>query len=245
MNSSLFIIALCLLISDSFGLLFPKPKTTAAPKKYSSCADLWAAGYRTPGIYYISWPTRPAESIPTYCNNNAAGPQTVVLLRNNGYENFYRGIADYTKGFGNAQNDYWFGLQNMASLIQQGYNILTVTAQDWSGNTRTARYNIALGNAPGYKLSVSGYSGNLPDDLSYQNGRDFYTYDKVDPNGCATGMKGGWWYNYCAYALPTGIHYTSGTYPPNPSGKYDGIFWKDWLGYNYSLKYVAFTLGRV
>ena len=54
-------------------------------------------------------------------------------------------------------------------------------------------------------------------------------------------QKAGWWYNYCAYALLNGIYYHGGKYQPS-GGYYDGIYWKDWGGYDYSMKFVSMTV---
>ena len=66
----------------------------------------------------------------------------------------------------------------------------------------------------------------------------FQTFDKPDVYNCALSMHAGWWYYYCAYTLLNGHYYI----PPGhyyPSGSmYDGIFWKDWNGYDNSLKFV-------
>jgi len=94
---------------------------------------------------------------------------------------------------------------------------------------------------PTYALHVGGFSGNVIDDLSYQNGREFSTIDRVDPYGCSLHQQVGWWYNYCAYALLTGRYYYGGRYQPTTQF-YDGIYWKDWAGYDYSLKYVTMAL---
>ena len=53
----------------------------------------------------------------------------------------------------------------------------------------------------------------------------------------------GWWYNYCAYALLNGLYYQAGPYTPS-GGYYDGIYWKDWLGYGYSLRFTRMMLSR-
>ena len=53
----------------------------------------------------------------------------------------------------------------------------------------------------------------------------------------------GWWYNYCAYALLNGLYYTGGPYTPS-GGYYDGIYWRDWLGYGYSLRFTRMSLSH-
>ena len=83
--------------------------------------------------------------------------------------------------------------------------------------------------------------GTLVDDMSFSNGMYFFTYDRPDQNQCAVHQKAGWWYNYCAYALLNGIYYHGGKYQPS-GGYYDGIYWKDWGGYDYSMKFVSMTV---
>lgn len=126
----------------------------------------------------------------------------------------------------------------------QGNTILTINMQDWYGNNRNVRYNhFSVSPAPYFQLNIYGFQGNVPDDLSHNNRAYFATYDRSDSNQCAIHQKGGWWYNYCTYALPTGLYYRGGPYTPT-GGYYDGIYWKDWQGYGYSLKFISMTLSN-
>jgi hypothetical protein len=132
------------------------------------------------------------------------------------------------------------------ALAILGNTILTVHAQDWNGNNRNAQYqHFKLMDSTYYTLSIYGYSptGGLSDDLSYNNGRRFATWDRPDPNNCAAHQRAGWWYNYCSFALPNGFYYVGGPYTPG-AGFYDGIYWKDWWGYGYSLKFISLTLSN-
>ena len=67
------------------------------------------------------------------------------------------------------------------------------------------------------------------------------TYDYPDQNKCALQLQAGWWYNYCAWTLLNGRYYKGGPYTP-PSGYFDGIFWKDWGGPSYSMKFVSMVV---
>jgi Fibrinogen beta and gamma chains, C-terminal globular domain len=115
----------------------------------------------------------------------------------------------------------------------------------WASQTVTATYgSFSIGTqSQGWPLYVGNYYGSIPDDLSYSNGRVFYTYDVPDPNNCAVNQRGGWWYNYCSYAFLNGYYYRGGRYTP-PSSFYDGIYWKDWLGYDYSLQQVTMAVAH-
>ena len=128
-----------------------------------------------------------------------------------------------------------------------GNNFLRIDLTDWSGQSRYATYHPfnVLPQANYYQMFAGGYSGNVPDDLGYQSGNYFFTYDAPDQYGCAANMHGGWWYYYCAYAHLNGVYYHQAKYNPNPSGFYDGVYWKDWHGFDYSLKFVSMTLYRV
>ena len=117
--------------------------------------------------------------------------------------------------------------------------------QDWSGNSRYLTYThfVVLPESNRYQMSISGPSGTVIDDMSYSNNCQFGTYDNPDYYKCAVNMQAGWWYNYCAYAFPNGYYYRGGPYTPT-GGYYNGIFWKDWYGYGYSLKFIAMSVYR-
>lgn len=122
---------------------------------------------------------------------------------------------------------------------------MTVNMQDFYGNSRQIRYSFfkVASNSELYRLSIADAYGNVPDDLSFNNNGQFATYDMPDQHQCAMHMRAGWWYNYCSLALPNGHYYRTSPYTP-PGGFYDGIYWKDWQGYGYSLKFISMTLSN-
>lgn len=124
-----------------------------------------------------------------------------------------------------------------------GNTKLVIYMQDWSGHNQNVMYSYFRvdGSQYRYQMHVSGFSGSIPDDLSYHNGMVFATYDYPDTYSCAVHMGAGWWYNYCAYTLLNGRYYYGGKYVPS-TGFYDGIFWKSWQGFDYSLKFVSMQL---
>jgi len=222
----------------TFGIEATSSNVTVNP-----CESLWKRGFG-PGLYLLNVSNTNSE-IYSYvnCDPNSSINQSaiIILYRASGKEAFDRTYAEYRRGFGSQATDFWYGLDNIMYLINTGHRILTITMQDWKGNVKYARYGHFMLYLPGYNLQVDAYSGTAGDDLTYQNGREFYTKDRVDPYGCALQQKVGWWYNYCAYALPTGRYYKGGKY--HPQGQfYDGVYWKSWLGFDYSLKYVTMTL---
>lgn len=133
----------------------------------------------------------------------------------------------------------------MCTISSLGYNVLRIDAQDWALNMRYGIYShfSIAGESDRYRLTLGASSGTFGyDDLAANNGMQFATIDRPDANRCASSMHAGWWYNYCSYALPNGKFYNGGAYPVPPSGYWDGIYYKDWTGYNYSLKYFTMTL---
>ena len=75
-------------------------------------------------------------------------------------------------------------------------------------------YNEALG----YRMNVSGYSGNANDSFTYHNGMMFTTKDRdndlLSGDNCARSEGGGFWYNRCARAHVT-----------NPIWAGKGFYW--------------------
>ncbi|KAK6175541.1 hypothetical protein SNE40_013986 [Patella caerulea] len=216
--------------------------------QYTDCQKINDAGYKKTGQYLLWYPKGNDTNLHPFtveCQMKGNAAYTVIQRRMYGNENFYRTFIDYVNGFGHPQGDYWAGLNLIYHLTSTGNNVLTVQMQDWSGNSKNARYSyFRLIDNVHFVLNIGGfYSTDVADDLSFDNGYAFATYDKPDVSHCASNQKGGWWYNYCTYALPNGVYYPGGPYTPS-SGFYDGIYWKDWLGYGYSLKFISLTLSN-
>ena len=163
--------------------------------------------------------------------------------RMDGTENFYRGWADYVKGFGGLHGEFWLGLNKIHRLS----NIPTSTAlrvelEDFNGNKRYAKYSTfkVLDSSRKYRLSVTGYSGNAGDNLAYHNGKSFSTFDQDNDqwhSNCAISFKGAWWYGGCHESNLNG-KYLSG----NHTSYADGIEWYGWTGHYYSLKITEMKL---
>nr|AJA37902.1 fibrinogen-related protein [Littorina littorea] len=219
-----------------------RPLNSLDPVQYKDCGHLHKAGYNVSGqhVLYMN-KTTPFLIRCEFTKDNAFN---VIQRRIDGSVNFAAPLASYVSGFGSVQGDYWGGLNAINYLtMQQGNRVLTIQMQDWSGTNQNVRYQDfrVLPQDNRYQMFVSGYSGTLPDDFSYHNGMTFQTYDYPDQNKCAVNMGAGWWYNYCAYVLLNGHYYNGGHYTPT-SGFYDGIYYKDWNGYGYSLKFVSMVV---
>ena len=69
-----------------------------------------------------------------------------------------------------------------------------------------------------HRMNVSGYSGNVGDQMTYHSGAMFSTFDEDhDEHGgnCASSHKGAWWYKSCHTANLNGEYLAAGSNKPN------------------------------
>ncbi|CAC5390729.1 Fibrinogen-like protein 1,Fibrinogen-like protein A,Tenascin,Ryncolin-2,Ryncolin-4,Angiopoietin-related protein 6,Angiopoietin-related protein 2,Microfibril-associated glycoprotein 4,Angiopoietin-related protein 7,Ficolin-1-A,Angiopoietin-related protein 1,Ficolin-2,Ryncolin-1,Tenascin-R,Ryncolin-3,Ficolin-1 [Mytilus coruscus] len=161
------------------------------------------------------------------------GGWTVIQKRYNGAVEFNRNWNDYENGFGDIHGEFWLGNKNTAQITSEGNHELRIDVEDWDGNKRYAVYrSFSIGDASTkYQLSISDYSGNAGDGMSYFNGMKFTTYDQDNDKfsrNCAdeSTFKGGWWYNNCwtgREAILNG-HYT------HRNNTRQGIIYKSYKG---------------
>ena len=163
----------------------------------------------------------------------------VFQRRMNGVVDFYRPWADYLKGFGDLNGEFWLGLHNIHRLTLAANTTLRVDLSDFEGEKRYANYSTfrVLDSSRKYTLIIGGYSGDAGDSITYQNGMNFTTFDEDNDHhsnifvNCAIAFKGAWWYRSCYHSNLNG-RYLSGNY----TSFADGVNWNSWKGQNYSLK---------
>ena len=82
--------------------------------------------------------------------------------RLDGSVDFYRGWADYKRGFGNLNGEFWLGLDKIHRLTKSN-NRLRVDLEDTTGKTAYAEYDMfaVTSERTKYKLSLGTYSGEL------------------------------------------------------------------------------------
>ncbi|XP_062607472.1 ficolin-2-like, partial [Saccostrea cucullata] len=140
---------------------------------------------------------------------------------------------------------FFKGNDKLHNLLSQGQYELRVDMADFDNQTRYVKLSsISIGNeASKYKITLSGFSGNVGDSLTYINNMKFSTKDQDnDLNGgsCSVSYKGGWWYRNCLYTNPNGL-YLGGLNSKNAQG----ITYGAWLGQSYSLRQIQLMVRRV
>uniref|UniRef100_F6UAK1 Fibrinogen C-terminal domain-containing protein n=1 Tax=Ciona intestinalis TaxID=7719 RepID=F6UAK1_CIOIN len=242
--SSVFILALVCLVNSQqvtfiqlLELLMPRSCQDVSTRKPN-----WSKG----GVYTIYPNPGSQVGIQVYCDLVTDGGGWVVFQRRkDGSENFFRGWNDYVSGFGNLEGELWLGLDVIHNLTANNEYEMRVDLEDFNGNKTHAVYsNFVVSVAPLYALAVSGYSGNAGERNYTRNGkRNFSTKDRDQDTlataNCAESFKGGWWYTACHAANLNGL-YLSGQHDSYANG----VNWRPWRGYHYSLKISEMKLRR-
>ncbi|XP_071123453.1 microfibril-associated glycoprotein 4-like [Mytilus edulis] len=219
-----------------------KDKGPCSVKRPSDCGDLEKSTCKS-GIYKI-YPEK-TSTFDVFCEmEKHGGGWTVFQRRMNGKINFFRKWESYKTGFGNLNGEHWLGNEHLHKLTSHGKYSLRIDMSDFKNNHRHAVYNkfFVGSESAGYKLDVTGYSGDAGDSMAvHQNGKKFTTIDKdQDAHGenCAKYYKGGWWYGACHQCNLNGLYLKgSSTYG-------EGINWYTWKGLKYSLKTTTMMIRR-
>ncbi|XP_029015270.1 microfibril-associated glycoprotein 4-like [Betta splendens] len=212
------------------------------------CDDIYQHDNTTPSGVFTIYPGGPNSPLQVYCDMETDGGRwTVFLKRVDGTESFYRSWKSYRSGFGNVAGEYWLGLENIFLLTIRKKNELRVDMEDWEGGKAYAQYSSFSIDSENvnYQLHLGSFTGgDAGDCLTNHNSMKFTTFDKdLDTweKNCAQHYLGGFWYNACHWANPTGI------YAPHNAIGLDNVqvIWKTWKGFNYSLKTIVMKIRSV
>nr|XP_045609685.1 fibrinogen C domain-containing protein 1-like isoform X2 [Procambarus clarkii] len=217
----------------------PPPPTTPAPKllgtgaRVKDCAGHQSEGETESGMYEI-YPSE-CRAVRVWCDlQTDGGGWTVFLNRQQQPKqvNFTRTWKEYRQGFGDVTAEYWLGNEYLHQLTAKAAHVLRVDAEDFNGSRRWGvwgRFRVE-DEDHNYKLLAVMYSSNstLGDGLLWHSGMQFSTIDKDNDKhkgSCAHEYKGGWWYNVCHNANPTGIL--------TNSDDFDSVGWVYWSPRQY------------
>lgn len=198
------------------------------------CQDLARQGVVTSGPYQIA-PEDGLGSFAVYCDMKTdGGGWTVFQRRFDGALSFYRGWDEYVEGFGNADGEYWAGLQQIRRLTKTGNWTLCIELEDFAEKTAFAEYDsFRLGDATThYQLQFGDYRGTAGNSLSYHRNFPFTTKDRDHDkcrkscssyNGtCAAKYHGAWWYKSCHRSN------LNGKYLGPTGNSHAGMVWQRW-----------------
>jgi len=162
------------------------------------------------------------------CNSEdcPAGGNVTMLHRKqvgNPSDYFDRNFTNYKEGF-QSNGEIWLGLETLHKLTSAGSYGLHIRMKDFDQKTYVAVYDqFEVGPGDGYVLTVGGFNDTLstlgdsmsrPGGAGSANGMKFSTKDMDQDkhsSHCAEQNTGGWWYNACMYAHPTGTSTTTKT----------------------------------
>ena len=152
------------------------------------------------------------------CDFQNGGGWIVILRRQRNMTqqvNFTRPWADYERGFGDLNTEFWYGLRNIHCLTKREEVELQIELRKDDGTRQVWTYGYFEVDGPetNYTLHIGqaqGPSGGY-DNMALHNGMQFTTTDRdndVWPSNCASSLGGGsgWWYKSCYNSLLTGSH---------------------------------------
>ena len=189
------------------------------------------------GIYTIKAPCmgdKPFSyaKLAVYCDMETAGGGWTVIQRRNasmGWVKFARNWADYEKGFGDLDGEFWIGLKNIYELTTQQNMALRLSV--WNTSTDSFYWKYPLfavsSRSDRYALSTSmstGSGSSIQSPFAYGGRSDNYftTYDRYSgPRNCGYIRQSGWWYYNanCNYANLNGRHQPSGLWGTSKVGE--------------------------
>ncbi|XP_033625912.1 fibrinogen-like protein 1 [Asterias rubens] len=180
------------------------------------CSDVLARGEARSGVYAA----KPDSGRPfkVYCDMETdGGGWTVFQRRQDGSVDFYLDFANYSRGFGNLEGEFWLGNDNLHRLTAQGEYELRVDLTSFDDDTGFALYE-SFGIADvsdNYRLTVGSYNGTAGDWLAYHNNQAFTTKDRDNDlwssGNCAQDRHGAWWYYSCAASNLNGRYFNWAT----------------------------------
>ncbi|KAJ8310976.1 hypothetical protein KUTeg_011471 [Tegillarca granosa] len=102
-------------------------------KMSADCHELIRNGITVSGVYPVKMPL--GKIMNVWCDMETDnGGWTIIQRRFDGSVNFKRSWDEYTFGFGNANSEYWIGLENMYQMAAHSNYSLRIDIWDWENN---------------------------------------------------------------------------------------------------------------
>merc|ERR1712241_148589 len=93
-------------------------------------------------------------------------------------ENYFgRSMADYVRGFGDPNKEFWLGLDKLSQLTEEGAK-LRIELETFEGQNIFASYSSFRVEGEEFRMEVAGYEGTAGDPMRIDNGMAFSTMDQ-------------------------------------------------------------------
>uniref|UniRef100_A0A8C4QLL7 Tenascin C n=1 Tax=Eptatretus burgeri TaxID=7764 RepID=A0A8C4QLL7_EPTBU len=205
----------------------------------SDCTQHALNGEESSGVFTIYISGNASQPLLVFCDMETDGGGWIVFQRRqNGRTDFFRDWKSYVTGFGDLNDEFWLGLDNLHRLTAQGHKDLRVDLRDGPTAVFAVYNDFTVGNGrTKYRLKLGKYHGTAGDSMTYHSGRPFSAPDRdndIAVTNCATSYKGAWWYKNCHRA--------------NLNGKFgednhsQGINWYHWKGHEQSIPFVEMKM---
>ncbi|XP_053383742.1 microfibril-associated glycoprotein 4-like [Mercenaria mercenaria] len=207
--------------------------------KPRDCQDIQSYGHNETGIYTI-YPEG-ALGFPVRCDMDTTSGAWTVIQRRVSASDFYKTWNEYQVGFGDLNENFWLGNQQIHMITKQGWYELRIDLTSPDNEKAFATYQVFYtGDAKtGYELFVDGYKGTAGDSLAIHNGQKFTTKDRdndIYRSNCAVDSVGAWWYTSCHHSNLNG-DYGNTQYAKGPD-------WYNWKGYYVPMKTTEMKIRR-
>ncbi|GBO46576.1 Techylectin-5B, partial [Araneus ventricosus] len=133
--------------------------------KPRDCSEILASGRNKSGVHTI-WAGEPfpaGKPLQVYCDMETDKGGWTVIQRRGKFpvqQDFYKDWEGYKNGFGNLTEEFWVGNENIYALCLKGCEI-RFDLQDEKGIKGFALYQSFSLSSSNYRLSISGYTGNV------------------------------------------------------------------------------------
>jgi len=158
-----------------------------------------------------------AQTLACYvaCNTPVDSDAVAMVVRKqseNAEDFFNKDFKEYQYGFA-ANGESWIGLDKLHQLTSERSYSLKITMTDYDNKTFVAVFDyFKVGPGDNYVVAVESFNDTLStlgDSMAYHNGMKFSTKDRdrdlLSSYHCSLRDTGGWWYNGCHVAHPTGL----------------------------------------
>ncbi|XP_066911134.1 microfibril-associated glycoprotein 4-like [Clytia hemisphaerica] len=223
-------------------------KLYKAVNQYKDCDSWLQSGYKTSGVYEITFDERLQD---VYCEMDVTKNKGWIIIqkRFDGSVDFDRLWTDYKNGFGNVEGEYWLGLENIHKLTDGRHMNIKLEAHSFQGQSQFAVYkNFSIENeANFYRLHAGVFDRGFvsdPDNWLIGDNMEFSTVDKdrdIYQSHCAANFPSGWWHKSCFLMNFNGVYRQTEVTPSFAQG----IVWKSWIEWEKSLKSVSMAVRRL